>query len=62
MVDEGLLAGGKHRAHMLRRESRRALWDQQPIYLEWTPEFKEGDRECDAGHLASGCENTQKPG
>lgn len=24
MVDEGLLAGGKHRAHRLRRGSRRA--------------------------------------
>ena len=44
MVDEGLLAGGKHRAHRLRRGSRCALWDQQPVYLEWTPEFKEGDR------------------
>ena len=24
-----------------------ALRDQQPVYLEWTPEFKERDRKCD---------------
>lgn len=46
MVDEGLPAGGK-RAHVLRKGSRSALWDRQPVYLEGTPEFKEGVRKYD---------------